>query len=115
MTKWLLLAGAIVTEVSGSLALKAALALPLLYAVVIVGYVSAFFLLSRTLRAGIPLGVAYGIWGATGVALTAIMSGLLFNEPISLLMSVGIAVVMGGVLLVELGSHGAEASEKAER
>jgi small multidrug resistance pump len=56
-----------------------------------------------------PLGVAYGIWGAAGVALTAIMSMVLFGEPLSLLMGVGIVIVIAGVLCVELGSQAAQA------
>jgi len=50
------------------------------------------------------LGVGYGIWAACGVALTAILSKLLFDEPFSWIMAAGIALVVGGVLLVELGA-----------
>ena len=105
MLKWLLLAGAIVTEVAGSLSLKAALEQPLLYQVVFLGYGVAFVLLTLVLRAGIPIGVAYGIWGATGVALTASLAALLFGEPLTPLMLGGIVLVIAGVLCVELGSH----------
>ena len=50
-----------------------------------------------------PLGVAYGIWSAGGVAVTAIASRLLFGEPLTRTMVVGIALIMTGVLLVEIG------------
>lgn len=103
--KWLLLAGAIVTEVSGSLSLRAAVDNPAWYAVVVLGYVAAFAFLAAVLRRGMPLGVAYGIWGATGVALTAVLSTVLFAEPFTPLMTAGIALIIGGVLLVEIGSH----------
>lgn len=103
----LLLAGAIITEVAGSLSLKGALTNPLLYAVVVVGYVAAFVLLAAVLRTGMAIGVAYGIWGATGVALTAIMSLIIFGEPLTLLMGIGILVIIAGVLCVELGSQAA--------
>lgn len=115
MRKWWLLAGAIVTEVSGTLALKAALQFPALYLAVVVGYVCAFLFLSATLRRGMPLGVGYGIWGAAGVALTAGMSFALFGEPLSVLTAVGIAIVMGGVLLVEVGSHAATGAPEADQ
>ncbi|MBB1020169.1 QacE family quaternary ammonium compound efflux SMR transporter, partial [Dietzia sp. E1] len=59
--------------------------------------------------AGLPLGVAYGIWGATGVALTAGLSALIFAEPLTPLMVAGIAVIIAGVLCVELGSQRARA------
>ena len=50
------------------------------------------------------LGVAYGIWSAGGVAVTAIASRLLFGEPLTRTMVAGIVLIMAGVLLVELGS-----------
>jgi small multidrug resistance pump len=106
--KWLLLAGAIVTEVAGSLSLKGALDQPLLYIVVAVGYLVAFTLLTLVLRAGIPIGVAYGIWRALGVALTALLSAAIFAEPLTPLMLVGMALVIAGVLCVEVGSQRAE-------
>lgn len=103
-TAWLLLAGAIVTEVTGSLSLKAALEHPPFYVVVALGYGAAFLLLALVLRAGMPIGVAYGIWGACGVALTALLSAVIFGEPLTPLMILGMALVIVGVLCVEIGS-----------
>ncbi|MHA7208365.1 DMT family transporter [Arthrobacter sp. MDT1-65] len=101
---WLLLAAAILAEVTGSLTLKGALEYPALYAVVAVGYLGAFALLAVVLRTGMALGVAYGIWAAAGVALTAIISRFLFKEPLTWLMGLGIILIIGGVLLIELGA-----------
>ena len=50
------------------------------------------------------LGVAYGIWSAAGVALTAVASRVLFKEPLTLVMILGLGLIMGGVLLIELGA-----------
>jgi small multidrug resistance pump len=61
-------------------------------------------LLSLTLRHGLGIGVAYGIWAALGVALSAIGSKMFFDEPLTGLMLVGLVLIIGGVLLVELGS-----------
>lgn len=102
---WLLLAAAILAEVTGSLSLKGALDYPALYMVVAAGYLGTFTLLAVVLRTGMALGVAYGIWGASGVALTAIGSLLIFGEPITLLMGIGIVVIIIGVLCVELGAQ----------
>ena len=101
---WLALGGAIISEVSATLALRQALNQPGFYVMVGIGYALAFILLSLTLKAGMPLGVAYGIWSAGGVAVTAIASRLLFSEPLTRTMVAGIALIMAGVLLVELGS-----------
>lgn len=105
MRTWWLLVAAILCEVAGSLSLKAALDRPALYAVVATGFVAAFVLLGAVLRRGMPIGVAYGVWAALGVALTSVLSAALFDEPFTGLMAAGIALIMGGVLLVELGSH----------
>ena len=105
--KWVFLAGAIALEVTGSLSLKAAVDAPGFFALVAVGYIGAFTLLAGALKQGMPLGVGYGIWGAAGVALTAILSAVIFGEPLTALMTLGIAVVIGGVLCVELGSQAA--------
>ena len=109
---WLALGGAIVSEVSATLALRQALNHPGFYIVVGIGYALAFILLSLTLKAGMPLGVAYGLWGALGVALTAVLSMLVFGEPITVLVALGIALIMAGVLLVEVGAQRADAQQK---
>lgn len=109
MTRWLLLAAAIVTEVTASLSLRAAIDHSALHVIVVLGYVASFGCLAGVLRRGMPLGVAYGIWGALGVAATAVMSARLFGETITAVMWVGMGLVVAGVLLVEMGSHSAGA------
>lgn len=107
MRRWGLLAGAVGCEVAGSLGLKAALEHPWMGGLVAGAYVAAFVLLGRVLRAGMPLGVAYGFWAAAGVALTAVLSSLLYAEPFTALMGAGLVLIVAGVLAVELGSHAA--------
>jgi len=105
VTRWWLLAGAIATEVTGTLALRGALDRPWLYAVTVVGETTSFYLLVKVLQTGMPLGVAYGVWSALGVAATAVMSSVLFGEQFTLVMVGGLVLILGGVLLVEAGSH----------
>ncbi|MGE2834618.1 DMT family transporter [Mycobacterium sp. SMC-4] len=101
---YLLLTSAILTEIVATLALRvAATRRPVFYVVVIIGYVAAFAMLAASLRHGMPLGVAYGIWTAAGVALTAVASRVLFSEPLTAKMVSGIALIGVGVLLVETG------------
>ena len=109
---WPALGGAIISEVSATLALRQALSHPGFYIVVGIGYALAFILLSLTLKAGMPLGVAYGLWGALGVALTAVLSMLVFGEPTTVLVALGIALIMAGVLLVEIGAQRAGTQDK---
>ena len=101
---WVLLAIAIVTEVAATISLKIATdGKKRWYIAVAIGYVAAFSLLAGALSLGLPIGVAYGVWAATGVALTAILGRLLFKDPLTWTMAGGIALIIGGVLLIELG------------
>lgn len=75
------------------------------WAVVVVGYVFAFGMLSQSLSKGVPLGVAYGIWAAVGVVLVAIVSWLVFHESLTWVQIVGMALVVGGVALIEIGGR----------
>lgn len=103
--QWLFLAGAVIFEVIGTISLRmAATGQRAYYAAVAVGYLLAFTFLTLTLDEGLGLGVAYGIWAASGVALTATASKVLFQEPLTPFMMGGIALIISGVLLVELGA-----------
>ena len=113
MINWLLLAGAIVTEVTASLALQAAQHSAVWYVLVATGYIVAFSLLGLLLRRGMPLGVAYGIWGAMGVALTAVFAALIFGQPLTFVMIIGLILIIGGVLTVEIGSQAATRKREA--
>ena len=73
------------------------------FPIVVVGYIAAFSMLSLTLGRGIPLGTAYGIWAGAGVALVAVISWLVYGETLTWAQLVGLAFIIGGVALVELG------------
>ena len=103
-----LLAGAILTEVTATLSLRASQDHRLWLLVVAAGYASSFVLLTRVLRAGMPVGVAYGIWGALGTAITAAVAAVIFGDPFTGPVVLGIGLIIAGVLLVEFGSHAAE-------
>lgn len=102
---WLFLLGAILTEVAATLSLRlASEGKRLWYLAVASGYVLAFTLLTLTLAQGMSLGMAYGIWAALGVALTALASRVIFKEPLTPVMVLGLCLITGGVLLIELGN-----------
>ena len=101
---WVLLSIAILCEVTATISLKLATdGRKRWYVVVGIGYVVAFSLLAGALALGLPIGVAYGVWAATGVALTAVLGRLLFKDPLTWLMGAGIACIIAGVFLIELG------------
>ncbi|CAN5865229.1 multidrug efflux SMR transporter [soil metagenome] len=110
MRKWALLTIAILSEVTGILSLRAFQDHPAWLVLVIVGYLASFVLLTLVLRTGMPIGVAYGIWGACGTALTAVLAAVIFGDPFTLPIVLGIGFIIVGVLLIEFGSQRAQAA-----
>ncbi|TCP47251.1 small multidrug resistance pump [Tamaricihabitans halophyticus] len=106
---WLTLTGAIVMETVATLSMKASAGFTrkAWLAPVVLGYAAAFTLLGIVLAQGMSVGVAYGIWAASGVALTAIFGRIIFRDPLTWFMAAGIALIIGGVLVVELGAQAA--------
>ena len=104
---------AIALEVSATLSLRAAEGFthPLWLILVVLGYTGSLWLLSVVLDRGMAVGVAYGIWSAIGVVLTAALGTVLFGELLGPVQIVGVGVIVVGVLLVELGSHTRDTTE----
>lgn len=106
MPTWLLLALAIAFEVAGTAFLRAtdgfSKLLPSI--AVVVGYGVSFYLLSLVLKTGIPQGVVYAIWSAFGIALVTLVGVVIFDDKISLVTGIGLAVVMLGIVLVQVGN-----------
>lgn len=110
MRKWALLAGAIVTEVMAILSLRAFQDNPAWLVLVGVGYLLSFLCLTLVLRAGVPIGVTYGIWGASGTALTAVLAAVIFGDPFTPPIVAGIGFIVIGVLLVQFGWQRAQSA-----
>jgi len=98
---------AIALEVTATLSLRAAEGFthPFWLIPVVIGYTGSLWLLSVVLDRGMPVGVAYGIWSAIGVVLTAVLGTVLFGETLGTVQIIGVGAIVVGVLLVELGSH----------
>ena len=92
---YLYLAFAIVSEVIGTSALKASeqFSRPVPSLITLVAFASAFYFLSLTLRT-MPVGIAYGVWSACGVALVALFARVLFAEPLTPTMMLGIGLII---------------------
>lgn len=59
--------------------------------------------MALALAAGMPVAVAYGIWSAIGVALIALLARVIWKEPLTPRMILGLVLIMIGVILVEVG------------
>ena len=102
---YILLALAIVSEVTGSTFLVKSEGFTQLVPsiLVVVFYVISFYLLSQVIKT-IPLGVAYAIWGGVGIVLTALIGFLIFRQSLDLAALIGIALIIGGVIVMNIFS-----------
>jgi small multidrug resistance pump len=102
--KWCALAGAILIEVFATLSLRASDGFRNKAWLVpgVLGYLASFYLLWLTLALGVLVGVAYGVWTACGVALVAVIARFWFREPLTWVMVLGIALIVVGVLTIEI-------------
>ena len=100
------LLAAIISEVIATTALKAAEGFSRLWpsVVVVVGYGLAFYFLSLTLRT-IPVGIAYAVWSGIGIVLIAIAGWLIYRQPLDLPAVLGIALILTGVLVIQVFSQ----------
>jgi small multidrug resistance pump len=99
----LLLTLAIVLEVAATLALRASGGFTKLAPsiVVVAGYGTAFFLLGLVLRS-IPVSVAYAVWSAVGTGSIALIGMTLLGEPGGAIRIVSLALIMVGVVGLNL-------------
>lgn len=103
MPVYLCLSIAVIAEVIATSALKASdgFSRPLPSAIVVIGYVIAFYFLSLTLRS-MPIGVAYGIWSAAGIVLISAVGWQYFGQKLDIPALAGLALMVAGVLVVTL-------------
>jgi small multidrug resistance pump len=108
MQKWLFLIVAIVSEVAGTSALKSAEGFTRFWPslIVILGYASAFYFLSLTLKS-ISVGVAYAIWSGVGTALIALIAWFFMGQKLDVPAVVGILLIVSGVLVINVFSKSA--------
>jgi small multidrug resistance pump len=69
-----------------------------------VGYAASIWLLTLVIR-HIPVSVTYAIWSGLGTAGIAVVGAVLLGESMDWLKVLAIAMVIGGVLILNL--HGA--------
>ncbi|MFF2479904.1 DMT family transporter [Paenibacillus sp. NPDC058071] len=102
---FLLLAFAIVFEVFGTTMLKLSDGFTNWLPVVglVIGMGMAFYLMTLSLRY-LALSLAYAIWSGVGTALTAIVGIAIWNEPFGFATGVGLLLIIGGVVCLNVSS-----------
>ena len=108
MGPWLLLYVGIAFEVCGSLALKTSSGFEKpAYAILSMAcYLASFYFLSLALKT-IELGVAYAVWAGCGILITAVASWILWGETLGGIRIFWIAVIVAGVVGLQLASRNA--------
>ena len=111
-----LLSVSIILEVFGTTMMKLSegFSVPLFTALTLAGYLVSFTLLTFTLK-HLPLGLVYGIWGGVGTVLTAAIGIIAWGDPFNVITCVGIALVVGGVVLLNQGTQELEDARKAAK
>jgi small multidrug resistance pump len=97
---------AVVVEVIATMALKSSEEFTRLVpsVIVVVGYGTAFYLLTLVLKT-IPVGITYAVWAGLGIALVTIAAAVVFGEIPDMPAIVGIALIMTGVVVINLFSR----------
>jgi small multidrug resistance pump len=106
MKQWVILIAAILAEVVATSALKASdgFSRPGPVLLMAAGYGIALYLLSLTLRT-MPVGIAYAIWSGLGVVLITLVGWLLFGQKLDAPALLGMALIVAGVMVMNLFSH----------
>lgn len=102
---WIYLFIAIIGELIGTSALKAAdgfsKVVPTI--VCISGYIVAFYFLSLTLKS-IPVGIAYAIWSGVGIVLITMIGYFYYKQTVDLPAIIGISFIVLGVIIINVFS-----------
>ena len=103
---WAALLGAIGLEVAGTSLLQASaqFSRPWPTAGMALCYGLAFYLLSIALRQ-MPVGIAYAIWSGLGVVLISVVGAVVFRQRLDLPAMAGLAMIVGGVVVINLFSR----------
>ncbi len=102
---WIYLSIAIISEVLATSALKSSMGFSRLLpsTVVVVGYATAFYCLSLTLRT-IPVGIIYAIWSGVGIVLISLAGIIVFGQKLDIAAMIGIALIAIGVIIINVFS-----------
>lgn len=99
------LAIAIISEVIATTALKLSDGFTKIIPSIVVaaGYGVSFYFLSLSLRT-LSIGVAYAIWSGVGIVLTIAVGIFLWREALDTARIIGVTLIIGGVLIINLFS-----------
>jgi spermidine export protein MdtJ len=106
MFYWILLALAIVAEITGTLSMKWAsvsdgnTGFILMLVMISLSYIFLSFAVKK-----IALGVAYALWEGVGILLITLFSVMLFDEALSTMKIAGLTTLVAGIVLIKSGTQ----------
>ncbi|VAK75755.1 Spermidine export protein mdtJ [Enterobacter cloacae] len=106
MFYWILLALAILAEITGTLSMKWAsvsdgnTGFILMLVMISLSYIFLSFAVKK-----IALGVAYALWEGIGILLITLFSVLLFDETLSTMKIAGLTTLVVGIVLIKSGTR----------
>ncbi|HAT1570445.1 TPA: multidrug/spermidine efflux SMR transporter subunit MdtJ [Kluyvera cryocrescens] len=106
MFYWILLALAIVAEITGTLSMKWAsvsdgnTGFILMLVMIALSYIFLSFAVKK-----IALGVAYALWEGIGILLITLFSVMLFDENLTVMKAAGLATLVAGIVLIKSGTR----------
>ena len=105
MNPWIVVLIAGLMETGWALGLKYSEGVTRLWpsVVTVVLALGSFWLLSLTLRM-IPVGLAYAIWSGLGIVLISLIGWRVFGQALDLPAMIGLALIIAGVMVVNLFS-----------
>ncbi|WP_332695372.1 DMT family transporter [Bosea sp. (in: a-proteobacteria)] len=112
---WIVLLAAVAVEILATSALKIFVSAPLFLAflpLVLIGL--SFALLSLALRV-IPMAVAYAVWEGLGIVGIALIGHVLFAEHLTPGRLMALAMIVGGIVLLERGVGHEEPGHQEQR
>ena len=105
MNAYYYLAIAICAEVIATVSMKAikGLSTPLPLLLVVVGYGTAFWMLTLVVRT-VPVGVAYAVWAGLGIVMVSVAALFIYGQKLDVPAMLGMALIVLGVVVIQLFS-----------
>ena len=115
MFYWILLALAIVAEITGTLSMKWAsvsdgsTGFILMLVMITLSYIFLSFAVKK-----IALGVAYALWEGVGILLITLFSVMIFDETLTTMKIAGLTTLVAGIVLIKSGTRKPAKQQKAQ-
>lgn len=105
MNAWLMLAIAILFELSGTTCLKLSFGFTRLIPSigVVCFFLGSLALMSQALKT-LEVGIVYAIWSGVGTATIALVGVVVFGESVTAIKIAGILMIIGGSILLRISS-----------